>query len=113
MLRTLPTWWVKFYFVMFRAGWYRLTAWFVGYEIFTDSVLVDQDHTNLIINLQPQRNQVQAVEVVGQRELGVSNIDMMTGNQTFESETYHPPPTNQMTNLIQQNLTGAATGADQ
>src|SRR5208283_4065846 len=96
--------------VLFRniqPGSYRLTAWFVGYEIFTDSVLIDQDHTNFTINLRPQESQVQAVEVVGQRELGVSNIDMMTGNQTFESETYHPPPTNQMTNLIQQNLTGA------
>ena len=46
--------------------------------------------------------------MVGQRELGVSNIDMKTGNQTFESATYHPPPTTQMTNLIQENLTGAA-----
>ncbi len=97
--------------VLFRnvqPGSYRLTAWFVGYEIFTDSVLIDQDHTSFTINLSPQGSQVQGVEVVGQRELGVSNIDMMTGNQTFESETYHPPPTNQMTNLIQQNLTGAA-----
>ena len=97
--------------VLFRniqPGWYRLTAWFVGYEIFTDSVLIDQEHTGFTINLSPQGSQVQGVEVVGQRELGVSNIDMMTGNQTFESETYHPPPTNQMTNLIQQNLTGAA-----
>jgi TonB dependent receptor len=97
--------------VLFRniqPGRYRLTAWFVGYEIFTDSVLVDQEHTNYTINLHSQENQVQGVEVVGQRELGVSNIDMMTGNQTFESETYHPPPTAQMTNMIQQNLTGAA-----
>ena len=97
--------------VLFRniqPGWYRLTAWFVGYEIFTDSVLVDQEHTNYTINLHSQESQVQGVEVVGQRELGVSNIDMMTGNQTFESETYHPPPTAQMTNMIQQNLTGAA-----
>jgi hypothetical protein len=91
-----------------QTGSYRLTAWFVGYEIFTDSVLIDQEHTSFTINLSPQGSEVQGVEVVGQRELGVSNIDMMTGNQTFESETYHPPPTNQMTNLIQQNLTGAA-----
>ena len=97
--------------VLFRniqPGSYRLTAWFVGYEIFTDSVLIDQEHTSFTINLSPQGSQVQGVEVVGQRELGVSNIDMMTGNQTFESETYHPPPTAQMTNMIQQNLTGAA-----
>ncbi len=97
--------------VLFRniqPGDYRLVAWFVGYEVYTDSVQIDQVHTSLTINLQPAGSQVQGVEVVGQRELGVSNIDMMTGNQTFESETYHPPPTNQMTTLIQQNLTGAA-----
>ena len=42
--------------VLFRniqPGWYRLTAWFIGYEIFTDSVLIDQDHASLTINLQP------------------------------------------------------------
>jgi len=37
-----------------QPGWYRLIAWFVGYEIFTDSVPVDQDHTSLAINLRPQ-----------------------------------------------------------
>jgi len=91
-----------------QPGAYKLTAWFVGYEIFVDSILVDSDHASLTINLQPLGNQTQTVEVVGQRELGVSNIDLATGNQTFESETYHPPPTNQMTSLIQENLTGAA-----
>ena len=50
-----------------QPGWYRLTAWFVGFEIFTDSVLIDQDHISLTINLLPLGSQVQGVEVVGQR----------------------------------------------
>ncbi len=91
-----------------QPGFYTLTAWFVGYEIYTDSVLINQDHTTCTINLRPKDSQLQGVEVVGHREPGVSNINVSTGNQTFESETYHPPPTAQMTNLIQQNLTGAA-----
>ncbi len=91
-----------------QPGSYMVTAYFVGYEIFKDSVLINQDQTTFTINLQPKDSQLQGVEVVGQRELGVSNIDMRTGNQTFESETYHPPPTAQMTNLIQQNAMGAA-----
>ena len=89
-------------------GEYAVTAWFVGYTTYEDSILIDQDHTTFTINLEPEKNQMASVEIKGQRELGVSNIDLRTGNQTFESETYHPPPTAQMTNLIQQNATGAA-----
>ena len=86
-----------------QPGSYMLTAWFVGYQMFTDSILINKDQTTFTINLRQKESQSQGVEVVGQRELGVSNIDMKTGNQTFESETYHPPPTTQMTNLIQEN----------
>ena len=91
-----------------QPGSYTLTAWFVGYQIFTDSILISEDHTSCTINLRPEGSQLEGVEVVGKRELGVSSIDLRTGNQTFESETYHPPPTAQMTNLIQQNAMGAA-----
>ena len=91
-----------------QSGSYTLTAWFVGYQSFQDSILIDENHKLFTINLQSLESQEQGVEVVGQRELGVSNIDLGTGNQTFESETYHPPPTAQMTNLIQENAMGAA-----
>jgi hypothetical protein len=87
---------------------YKVTAWFVGYETYTDSILIDQGHTTYAINLQPRNTQLQALEVYGQRELSVPTIDMKTGNQTFESETYHAPSTARMTNLIQQNMMGAA-----
>jgi hypothetical protein len=91
-----------------KPGLYHVTAWFVGYNIFKDSILVDQAHTTFTINLHTQKSEQREIDIIGQRELGVSNIDMKTGNQTFESETYHPPPTAQMTNLIQQNTMGAA-----
>jgi hypothetical protein len=91
-----------------KPGAYRVTAWFVAYTIVTDTIMVDEAHRNFKINLQQLKNQLQEVDVVGQRELGVSNIDLSSGNQTFESETYHPTPTAQMTNLIQENVAGAA-----
>jgi len=91
-----------------KPGSYFLTAWFVGYMTYKDSILVDESHTTFTINLHAQKRELQEVDILGQRELGVSNIDMTSGNQTFESETYHPAPTAQMTNLIQENLTGAA-----
>jgi TonB dependent receptor-like, beta-barrel len=88
-------------------GFCEAIVWFVSYKTFKDSILVDQDHTTYTVDLQPN-NKLQGVEVYSQRELGVPTIDLMTGNQTFESETYHAPPTAQMTTLIQQNVTGAA-----
>ncbi len=91
-----------------KSGTYELTAWFVGYYTYSDSILVDQNHTSFTLNLVPHNTSLKGVEVYGQREIGVSTIDIRTGNQSIESETYHAPPTAQMTNLIQENVTGAA-----
>jgi len=41
-------------------------------------------------------------------ELAISHIDVRSGNQVFEAETYHVPPTARMTTLIQENVMGAA-----
>ncbi len=90
------------------AGAYRITAWFIGYATFSDTIHIGHEDTTVTINLHPQNNQLNEVEVNGERELGTSGIDTKTGNQTFESETYHAPPAAQLTNLIQQSITGAA-----
>ena len=90
-----------------RPGTYNITAWFVGYKTFSDSILVDQAHTIDSIAMQPTGKQQQEVEVIGQREIPLSHIDPSTGNQVFETATYHAPPTGRMTNLIQENLIGA------
>lgn len=87
---------------------YRITAWFIGYATFSDTIQIGHEDTTVTIVLHPQNNQMNEVEVTGERELGTSGIDTKTGNQTFESETYHAPPTSQLTNLIQQSITGAA-----
>ncbi len=90
-----------------KAGTYRITAWFVGYDTFVDSITVDKGHSTFKIALHSLGTQKEVV-VVGQREPTASNINPMTANQVFESETFHAPPTVRMTNVIQENLMGAA-----
>ena len=91
-----------------QSGAYTITAWFVGYETFTDSVIIDESHSLDSIWLHPQGIQTKEVEVVGQHETSLSHINVATGNQVFESQAYHAPPTTQMTTLVQENVMGAA-----
>jgi len=91
-----------------QPGWYNVSAWFVGYQTYADSILIDNAHTSYTFALQTEGKQEQEVVVTAQRELAVSHIDPGTGNQVFESETYHPAPTARMTNLLQENIIGAA-----
>lgn len=87
------------------AGWYKLSVHFLGYNDFFDSVLVDDAHTVDSVGLHATVET--EVVVTGERELGVTSIDLLSGNQVFESETYHAAPTARMTNLVQQNMIGA------
>ncbi len=91
-----------------KAGAYRITAWFVGYDTFVDSITVDKDHSTYKITLHSLGTTEKEVVVVGQRDPSSSNINPVTANQVFESETFHAPPTARMTNVIQENLMGAA-----
>ena len=91
-----------------KPGYYRITAWFVGYDTFVDSIVVDKEHTTYKIVLHSLGTTEKEVVVVGQRDPSTSNINPVTANQVFESETFHAPPTARMTNVIQENLMGAA-----
>ena len=95
-------------FIDIEPGTYVLQVWFVGYRTFSDSVLIDNNHASKEVLLHATGNTQSEVEVTGQRELAVTSINLLTGNQSFESETYHPAPVAQMTNLIQENVMGAA-----
>jgi hypothetical protein len=88
-------------------GRYGVSAWFVGYRTYIDSILIDELHASYTFALQSEEMQEQEVDVIAYRELAISHIDPRTGNQVFEAETYHVPPTARMTNLIQENLMGA------
>ncbi len=91
-----------------KPGNYRITAWFVGYDTYVDSIIVDKKHSTYKIVLHAMGTAVKEVVVVGQRDPTSSNINPMTANQVFESETFHAPPTARITNIIQENLMGAA-----
>ncbi len=88
-------------------GRYIITVWFVGYTTYTDTIQVDRDHSTFSILLHSVGTVEQEVEVIGEQDIAISHIDPRSGNQVFESETYHVPPTSRMTDLIQENLLGA------
>jgi outer membrane receptor protein involved in Fe transport len=48
------------------------------------------------------------VTVTGSHEPAITTVDPTSGNQIFEAETYHAPPTARITQLVQENLLGAA-----
>ncbi len=90
-----------------EAGSYEITAWFVGYKTTSRQILIDDHHSAFTLNLNAQGPVEGEVEVVGERLAAASHIDRMTGNQVFELQSYHAPPTARMTNLIQENMLGA------
>jgi hypothetical protein len=87
-------------------GWYTINIKLVDYVDFSDSILIDNTHTTRTINLREVSHE--EITVTGTHEQNITTVDLKTGAQVFESETYHPSPTNQMTGLLQQNMVGAA-----
>ncbi|HWF45183.1 MAG TPA: hypothetical protein VG537_11120 [Candidatus Kapabacteria bacterium] len=85
-------------------GWYRLVVRSVGYNPVIDSIPIDASHTFDSVTLFEESKEV---TVSGFREPAITTIDPTTGNQVFEAETYHAPPTARMTQLVQENLLGA------
>jgi hypothetical protein len=86
-------------------GTYRIVVRSVGYNDYDDSsVVIDDSHTFDSVTLFESGKEV---TVSGFREPAITTVDMTTGNQIFESETYHAPPTARMTQLVQENLMGA------
>ncbi len=93
------------HFVDMDPGIYRIVVWSVGYNTYVDSTLpIDFGHTFDSISLFETSKEV---TITGYREPPITSVDISTGNQVFESETYHPAPTARMTQLVQQNLMGA------
>jgi len=89
-----------------RPGTYHINFHDVGYNDFSDSIVIDALHTSYsaaLVNIK-----LGTVTVTANREGTISSIDVNTGQQVFESEDYHAPPSSRMTDLIQQNLAGAA-----
>jgi hypothetical protein len=89
-------------------GTYHLSAHFVGYYDFNDTVQIDETHSIDSAAMHSISQQEVVISATQDRELNVTSFDLSNGNQVFESETYHAPPTVNMTNLVQENLLGAA-----
>jgi hypothetical protein len=87
------------------AGNYKLVVHYVGYNDFVDNIIVDTSHTFDAVILTETTEQV---TVTGFQEPAITTVDPTSGNQIFEGETYHAPPTARMTQLVQENLMGAA-----
>jgi len=89
-----------------RPGWYNITAHYIEYNDYTDSILIDESHTSLTVMLQiiSQGN----ITVTAQHEEAISKVDVNNGDQVFDAETYHAAPTARMTTLVQENVAGAA-----
>ncbi|MHB1688575.1 MAG: TonB-dependent receptor plug domain-containing protein [Ignavibacteriaceae bacterium] len=90
-------------------GRYNLSVTFKEYDDFSDSILIDQNHSIDSVALQSSYTVtiLNPVVVTGVRSLDVQTIQTKTGNQVFNSETFHAAPTARMTNLIQENVLGA------
>ncbi|MHB9014407.1 MAG: hypothetical protein ACYC49_19525, partial [Ignavibacteriaceae bacterium] len=90
-------------------GWYNLSVNFKEYDDFSDSVLIDQNHSIDSVAMQSSYmvTILNPVVVTGVRSLDVQTIQTKTGDQFFNSETFHAAPTARMTNMIQENVLGA------
>jgi hypothetical protein len=87
-----------------------LYARFPGYHSFSDSVSVDSSHTSdsVVLGEIVSRELVITANRDNPMQHIATTVDTKTGNQVFEGETYHAPPAARMTQLVQQNVAGAA-----
>lgn len=92
-----------------EAGSYRLSTSYIGYGSYSGTVSLDSLHRNIEVRLSEKNIELGEVLVQGEKENNVAtSIDIRTGRQTFEGETYHAAPQSSMTKLISENLAGAA-----
>jgi hypothetical protein len=88
---------------------YDLSTRYIGYSDFDEPVIIDSAHRAIQVTLSEKSVELSEIVVKENKINQVStSIDVNSGRQTFEGETYHAAPTSRMTQLIQQNLAGAS-----
>jgi len=87
-------------------GTYNLIVHSVGYNDFSGVVNINKSHLSDSVSLSTLTLNAQVV--VGQRLIPVTTFNLTNGTQVFSAETYHAPPSAEMTTLVQENLMGAA-----
>jgi hypothetical protein len=89
-------------------GYYKISVYYIGYKDFNDSVNVDSLHQTFLVKLVEKTTQLNEVVIEGENVNKVAtSINVVSGQQVFEGETYHAAPSSQMTQLVQENLAGA------
>jgi hypothetical protein len=91
-----------------EAGRYFITVFYSSYNTFSDSISIDEKHQSFAVTLSEKDFNAAEVVVSASSDASTSSIDLKTANQVFESEFSHAPPTARITNVIQENVTGAA-----
>lgn len=92
-------------------GKYEISVRCFGYINSTKIIVIDSANYNLTFLMNGVDSKVyelEGVEVTSSGEQNVASVDMRSGNQIFESETYHASPTSQVRDLIQRNVMGVA-----
>lgn len=96
--------------VVFRdldSGKYNIKVFSIGYQSYAKTIILNENFQNFSAALKESDISTEEIEITAQRDASVSGIDFKTGNQIFESDLYHGAPTARMTQIIQENLTGA------
>jgi hypothetical protein len=90
------------------SGHYKIAAYYISYNDFNDSVTVDSLHQTFLVKLVEKTTQLNEIVIEGETVNKVATtINIESGQQIFEGETYHATPSSQMTQLVQENLAGA------
>ena len=91
-----------------QPGKYYITVSFKEYSEFKDTIAIDSSRTNLKIYLSPNfTSSSKEVTVSAYKLIDFQKIQVNTGNQIFNTETYHSSPNLKISDIIQQNVNGA------
>jgi hypothetical protein len=92
-----------------QSGKYEISTRFIGYNDFKDTITVDKKHRSLAIQISEKNLELKEIEIKGNRINNTpTTIDITSGQQTFDLESYHSAPTGSVIQLVQENLVGAA-----
>jgi hypothetical protein len=89
-------------------GVYIASTHYLGYADYSETVSIDSTRRSTEFKISSKSIELGEVTISGDRTEKISTtIDINTGRQVFETETYHASPLGTMTSLITQNLAGA------
>jgi hypothetical protein len=95
-----------------QGGSYEISTRMIGYIDFKDTVTIDKTHKSITIQISEKDIQLKEIEIKGNRvnsnNSSNATIDIISGQQTLDLESYHSAPTGSVIQLVQENLVGTA-----